>query len=94
MESLELFGREVLPEFKERELAGAEAKAKRLQPVVEAALARRVDAAPPMPDDYTMIAMPKAMAAKSGSKELDEMLEKVAEDRAAGRRDPNAGILG
>jgi alkanesulfonate monooxygenase SsuD/methylene tetrahydromethanopterin reductase-like flavin-dependent oxidoreductase (luciferase family) len=94
MASLELFGREVLPEFIEREQAGAAAKAKRLEPVIEAAMARRVDTAPPLPDDYKMIAMPKAMAAKSGSKEFQEMLDKVAEDRALGRRDPNAGILG
>jgi hypothetical protein len=38
--------------------------------------------------------MPRAMAARTGSKEFEQMLDKVAEDRAAGRRDPNAGILG
>jgi alkanesulfonate monooxygenase SsuD/methylene tetrahydromethanopterin reductase-like flavin-dependent oxidoreductase (luciferase family) len=94
MESLELFGREVLPEFMEREEQTAAERERRLAPVVEAAMARRVDTAPPMPPDYKMVAMPKAMADKSGSKEFQEVLQKVAEDRALGRRDPNAGILG
>jgi alkanesulfonate monooxygenase SsuD/methylene tetrahydromethanopterin reductase-like flavin-dependent oxidoreductase (luciferase family) len=95
MESLELFGREVLPEFMEREAAGAAARERRLAPVVEAAMARRVDDAPPLPSpDYSFSAMPRAVADQTGSPEIKEMLEKLAEDRAAGRRDPNAGILG
>jgi len=40
-ESLELFAREVMPEFKDRVEAGDAAKATRLAPSVEAALARR-----------------------------------------------------
>jgi len=95
MESLELFGREVLPEFMEREEQGAADKARRLEPVVEAALARRVDTAPPLPSpNYSFAAMPRSVADKTGSPEIKQMLEKLAEDRAAGRRDPNAGILG
>ena len=49
MESLEIVGREVLPEFRERDEAFRQAKAERLAPVIEAALARRVDNAPAMP---------------------------------------------
>ena len=95
MESLELFGREVLPEFMERESQGAAAREARLAPVVEAAMARRVDDTPPLPSpDYSFAAMPRSIADKTGSPEIKEMLEKLAEDRAAGRRDPNAGILG
>ena len=95
MESLELFGREVLPEFQEREEAREAERARRLEPVIETALARRVDSAPPLPvEDYAFAAMPRAVADKTGSTEIKEMLEKLAEDRAAGRRDPNAGILG
>src|SRR5207253_1771615 len=41
MESLELFGREVLPEFLERDEAASREKAKRMEPVIEAALARK-----------------------------------------------------
>ena len=40
-ESIELFGREVLPEFKDRDEAQVKAKADRLAPVVEAAMARK-----------------------------------------------------
>jgi alkanesulfonate monooxygenase SsuD/methylene tetrahydromethanopterin reductase-like flavin-dependent oxidoreductase (luciferase family) len=95
MASLELFGREVLPEFAAREEAGAAAKTKRLEPVVEAAMARRADDAPPLPSpDYSFAAMPRKVADKTGSTEIKEMLDKLAADRAAGRRDPNAGILG
>ncbi|MBW3669136.1 MAG: LLM class flavin-dependent oxidoreductase [Actinobacteria bacterium] len=95
MESLELFGREVLPEFREREEAGAAAKARRLEPVVEAAMARRVDDAPALPrDDYSFPAMPRAWADRTQSPELAEMLEQFARDRAAGKRDTGLGILG
>ena len=45
-ESLELFGREVLPEFKDRDEAQVKAKADRLAPVIEAAMARKADADP------------------------------------------------
>jgi alkanesulfonate monooxygenase SsuD/methylene tetrahydromethanopterin reductase-like flavin-dependent oxidoreductase (luciferase family) len=41
MESLELFGTEVLPEFAERDAATEVEKAKRMEPVIEKALARR-----------------------------------------------------
>jgi alkanesulfonate monooxygenase SsuD/methylene tetrahydromethanopterin reductase-like flavin-dependent oxidoreductase (luciferase family) len=95
MESLELFGREVLPEFKEREEAGAAARATRLEPVIEAAMARRADDAPPLPrDGYSFPAMPRAWADRTQSPELKEMLEQFADDRAAGKRDTGLGILG
>lgn len=41
--SLELFAKTVLPEFREREEKRAAEKAKRLEPVIEAALKRRVE---------------------------------------------------
>jgi alkanesulfonate monooxygenase SsuD/methylene tetrahydromethanopterin reductase-like flavin-dependent oxidoreductase (luciferase family) len=41
MASLEKFGRDVLPEFIERDEKAAQAKAKRLEPIIEAAMARR-----------------------------------------------------
>ena len=47
MESIELFGSEVLPEFVERDEAASRAKAARLEPVVEAALARALDRTDP-----------------------------------------------
>ena len=95
MESLELFGKEVLPEFKERDEKAQKEKAKRLEPIIEKAMARKTDDAPPLPSpDYSFPAMPRKMADASGNEQFKEMLEKVAEDRAAGRRDPAAGIIG
>ncbi|MFP3907001.1 MAG: LLM class flavin-dependent oxidoreductase [Acidimicrobiales bacterium] len=54
-ESLELFAREVMPEFKEREQAGARAKAERLGPVIEKVMSRgsTLDA-PSLPSGYTI----------------------------------------
>ena len=96
MESLELFGTKVLPEFAERDEAATAAKAARLEPVIDKVMARRVDdAPPPLPvPDYSFPAMPRRMADATGNEEFKEMLEKLADDRAAGRRDPSAGILG
>ena len=94
MESLELFGREVLPEFKDREPVRAKEKAARLEPVIEAAMARGVDDAPRLPEGYSLPAMPRAWADRTGSPELTEMLEQFARDRAAGTPDTGLGILG
>ena len=55
-ESLELFGREVMPAFKDRDEAQVKAKAQRLAPAVDAALARKAVAAesdPPPPSRRT-----------------------------------------
>ncbi|MDE3085984.1 MAG: LLM class flavin-dependent oxidoreductase [Acidobacteriota bacterium] len=57
-ESLELFAREVMPEFHDRAEAQESAKAGRLEPAVAAALARR----PPrrsLPADYSVAATPQ-----------------------------------
>jgi hypothetical protein len=94
MDSLELFGREVLPEFKERDERLVAEKAKRLEPVIEQVMARKVDDTPAMPDDYVMRAIPKQMIAAAGNKEAEEFLERFADARAAGDRDADLGILG
>jgi alkanesulfonate monooxygenase SsuD/methylene tetrahydromethanopterin reductase-like flavin-dependent oxidoreductase (luciferase family) len=94
MESLELFGREVLPEFIDRDAAQVKAKAARVEPLIEKAMARKVDDAPRMPADYVMPAMPKAFADKTGDENIRKMLTKIQEDRAAGRRDDSLGIIG
>jgi alkanesulfonate monooxygenase SsuD/methylene tetrahydromethanopterin reductase-like flavin-dependent oxidoreductase (luciferase family) len=58
MESLELFGREVLPEFVERDERAQRQKAKRLAPVTDAVMARKpASDHPPMPADYTIPAI-------------------------------------
>ena len=93
-EALELFGREVLPEFKDRELAGADAKAKAWEPIVEAAMARKVDDAPPLPDGFSFPAMPRAMVDATGDENAKKMLDQWAQDRAEGKREPTLGIVG
>jgi alkanesulfonate monooxygenase SsuD/methylene tetrahydromethanopterin reductase-like flavin-dependent oxidoreductase (luciferase family) len=57
-ESLELFAREVMPEFHEDEEAREKAKLERLAPAVEAALARR-EGPRALPADYTIGAVMK-----------------------------------
>jgi alkanesulfonate monooxygenase SsuD/methylene tetrahydromethanopterin reductase-like flavin-dependent oxidoreductase (luciferase family) len=95
MESLELFGREVLPEFKEREELTRRAKDKELEPVIEQAMARRVDDAPPLPSpDYSFPAIPRRIAEETDSEGLKKFLTDFERDRAAGVRDPGAGIAG
>jgi hypothetical protein len=93
-ESIEMFGKEVLPEFKERDAAQVAAKAKRLEPVVEAAMARKVDDTPKLAEGYSMKAIPLAMVQAAKNEQGEEWLEKFAADRAAGKKDGVLGILG
>jgi alkanesulfonate monooxygenase SsuD/methylene tetrahydromethanopterin reductase-like flavin-dependent oxidoreductase (luciferase family) len=93
-EAIELFGKEVLPEFKERDEKLVADKAKRLEPVIEAAMARKTDDAPKLPEGYSFKAIPKAMVDAAENKQGQEWLEKFREDRAAGKRDEALGILG
>jgi alkanesulfonate monooxygenase SsuD/methylene tetrahydromethanopterin reductase-like flavin-dependent oxidoreductase (luciferase family) len=93
-EAIEMFGKEVLPEFKERDDAAVAKKTKRLEPVIEQAMARKTDDVPQMPADYVMKAIPKAMIDASKNEEGKKWLEKFAEDRAKGERDESLGILG
>jgi alkanesulfonate monooxygenase SsuD/methylene tetrahydromethanopterin reductase-like flavin-dependent oxidoreductase (luciferase family) len=95
MESIEIFGREVLPEFVERDAAAVERKRLRLEPHIAAAVERRRAAGEPADiGDYAIDALPKQFAAATNDAALDGLLTKFADDRAAGRRDPSAGILG
>jgi len=86
MESLELFGREVLPEIREREEAGTAAKAARLAPVVEQVMARKpASDHPPLPTpDYEFPAIPRAIADRSGSDDFHAWLDTFAEQSATG----------
>jgi alkanesulfonate monooxygenase SsuD/methylene tetrahydromethanopterin reductase-like flavin-dependent oxidoreductase (luciferase family) len=61
MESLELFGKEVLPAFMDRDESLQQEKARRLEPVIEAAMARKpASDHPPLGDaEYTFPAMPR-----------------------------------
>jgi len=93
-EAIELFGKEVLPEFKDRDEKLVADKAKRLEPVIETAMARKTDEAPKLPEGYTIKAIPKQMVDAAENKQGQEWLEKFREDRAAGKRDEALGILG
>ncbi len=93
MESLEVFGREVLPEFVDRDEAASAAKVARLAPVVEAAMARK-QYEPRDLGDYSFPAIPRQWAAAAGSEEMRAWLDRFADDRAAGRRDNELGIAG
>ncbi len=87
MESLELFGTEVLPEFIERDVEASARKAEKWAPIIEAAMARKVDTAPPMPADYIMKALPKQMVDALEMEQAKEWMEKLADKQASGERD-------
>ena len=86
MESIELFGREVLPEFAERDAALTKAKAERLAPVVEAAMARKVRE-PKDIGDYSFKAYVRELAEQSGDAQMRDFVDQYAIDRAAGKDD-------
>jgi hypothetical protein len=95
MESIEIFGREILPEFVDRDEAQVRAKQQRLGPAIEAALQRRAeDYQPADIGDYSFPALPVQWAKATGSTELEAVLQQWADDRAAGKRDLGAGITG
>lgn len=87
MESLELFGEQVLPEFKERDEKLHREKQKRLEPILEKVMERKSpDDHPPLPtEDYSFPAIPRAMLERSGSDAFFEFLDKIAERVATGR---------
>ena len=96
MESLELFGREVLPEFREREEQRERDKQQRLRPIVDAALARKPasDHPPPPSPDYEFPAIPRGIADRSESDDFHAWLDDIAAKKAAGDTDPSVpGIL-
>jgi alkanesulfonate monooxygenase SsuD/methylene tetrahydromethanopterin reductase-like flavin-dependent oxidoreductase (luciferase family) len=93
-ESIELFGKEVLPEFKERDDATWQAKLKRLEPVLEQAMARKTDDAPRMPEDFSMPALPLQMVNAAGNEAGKKWLQEFADQRAKGERDEALGIIG
>jgi alkanesulfonate monooxygenase SsuD/methylene tetrahydromethanopterin reductase-like flavin-dependent oxidoreductase (luciferase family) len=86
MESLELFGREILPEFIERDARAEREKARRLAPIVEQVMARKpASDHPPLPTpDYAFPAIPRAQADRAGGDDFHRFLDQVAEDSAAG----------
>ena len=86
MESLELFGREVLPEFLERDERSTRDKARRLAPVLEKVLDRKpIEDHPPLPDaDYELPAIPRSVADREGADGFHAWLDEYARKAAAG----------
>jgi alkanesulfonate monooxygenase SsuD/methylene tetrahydromethanopterin reductase-like flavin-dependent oxidoreductase (luciferase family) len=85
MESLELFGREVLPEFQEREARRAREKAERLAPVIDAVLARKPATDHPAHlADYEIPAIPRSTADREASEKFHRYLDDLADKMAAG----------
>jgi alkanesulfonate monooxygenase SsuD/methylene tetrahydromethanopterin reductase-like flavin-dependent oxidoreductase (luciferase family) len=79
MESLELFGREVLPEFKERDEKQQQEKADRIAAAVDNALARKpVADHPPLPrENYEFPAIPLGFADRLGNDDFFSALEEM-----------------
>jgi alkanesulfonate monooxygenase SsuD/methylene tetrahydromethanopterin reductase-like flavin-dependent oxidoreductase (luciferase family) len=81
MEAIDLFGREVLPEFRDRDEKLRQRKMDSLAPALEAAMRRREERAPAVPDDFTIAALAKPLVESYGGKDL---VEKLANDSAIG----------
>jgi len=86
MESLELFGKTVLPEFAERDVKLSAEKETRLAPIIEKLMARKPESDhPPLPSpDYTFPAIPRATAERAGADEFLAAMEELASQRALG----------
>jgi alkanesulfonate monooxygenase SsuD/methylene tetrahydromethanopterin reductase-like flavin-dependent oxidoreductase (luciferase family) len=96
MESLELFGREVLPEFRDRRDKVERDKAARLAPVIDKVMARKpAEDHPPLPTpDYAFPAIPRAIADRMDSDDFHAWLDKFAEDAASGESSELNTLLG
>ena len=85
METLELFGREVLPEFAERNDALERAKAERLRPVLDAVMARKpAGDHPPLDPEYEIPAYPRLDADQQENERFHHWLDDYAARIAAG----------
>ena len=85
MESLELFGREVLPEFVERDQRHQREKAERLAPVIASVMARKPDADhPPLDPEYEIPAYPRQDADRQEGGKFHRWLDDYTAKVAAG----------
>ncbi|MFF2114332.1 LLM class flavin-dependent oxidoreductase [Rhodococcus koreensis] len=72
MESLEFFGKEIIPEFHERDEKLQREKAIALEPALERAMSRRVDDAPAYDPEYSFGGAPVSFDKKSVASEVAE----------------------
>jgi hypothetical protein len=77
----------------ERDAAQVAAKAKRLAPAIEAAMARRAEHYQPKDlGDYSFPALPKQWAKATGNAELEATLQRMADESASGKRDTTTTV--
>jgi hypothetical protein len=82
MESIELMGKEVLPEFIERDQKHVAEKAKRLEPVLEKLEARRdASIAPDFDENYAFGGLPTGQGGKFTASEIPEAMAEINEGR-------------
>jgi hypothetical protein len=98
MESLETFATTIMPEFTERHDAAATAKERRFAPIIEAAMGRREawlaeHPLPSVPEDHTVVAIPKQMVELADSAAGRELLDAIAEESVEGRSDTMSDFL-
>jgi len=75
-------GREILPEFIERDAAAQEAKRKRLEPVIEKIEARRQPSDAPVFDEtYAFGGLPTGRGGKFTASEIPEAMAEINEGR-------------
>jgi hypothetical protein len=82
MESIELMGKEVLPEFIERDEKAVAEKAKRLAPVVEKIESRRPEpTAAKFDEKYSFGGLPTGRGGKFTASEIPEAMAEINEGR-------------
>jgi len=82
MESIELMGKEVLPEFIERDQKAVADKAARLAPVIEKIEARRPEStAPQFDENYSFGGLPTGRGGKFTASEIPEAMAEINEGR-------------
>jgi len=82
MESIEIMGKEVLPEFIERDQKAAADKAARLAPVIEKIEARRPESAAPQFDEsYAFGGLPTGRGGTFTASEIPEAMAEINEGR-------------
>jgi hypothetical protein len=82
MESIEIMGNEILPEFIERDQKAQQDKAKRLEPVIEKVEARRQPSDAPLFDEtYAFGGLPTGRGGKFTAGEIPEAMAEINEGR-------------
>lgn len=82
MESIEIMGREILPEFIERDAKAVVAKAKRLEPIIEKVEARRPESnAPVFDENYSFGGLPTGRGGSFTASEIPEAMAEINEGR-------------